>query len=179
MPKRRLLLAAMIVLLLSSALAVAPTPGAPVQSQVLVYANRGPHASDLTEVVIDLIRDVRKGGTIDVMVAWFKESRGILAEELLAAEKNGIQVRVLVRQQEDCAWLVENGLNARRLSTLHLKAVVFPDAVLSGSTNWSRNSMEQEWNDMIVIYDPTICDVYYDIFQSAWNSIRTLPDHGE
>lgn len=103
------------------------------------------------------------------MVAWFDLES--IAKPLQAAARAGANVRVLVRTTAGCVWLVSLGLSARRLTTIHRKVAVFRDYVLTRSANWTRTSLNSDWNDIVIIYDPTTRDAYWDLFNRAWDRV--------
>ncbi len=117
-----------------------------------------------------MIEDTPEDAAIDVMVAWVKLES--IAAALLDAVEQGAEVRVLVRETGDCVWLADMGIEARRLTTLHHKVVVFPNAVLTGSANWTETSLDKDWNDIVVIYNPDIRNFYSALFEDAWGRVE-------
>lgn len=169
----KLVVVVVVSLLGFSYLALAKETACPPCAEV--YVNKGDQAQDLEAVIIRTIRAVPNGGTILVMVAWFK-MESIAAELLDAVKRRGVEVRVLTSTASDCKWLVGQGIAARRHTGIHHKVAILPDKVLTGSANWTTTSLKNDWNDIVIIYDPTVREVYLLLFDLAWSKVKGCGD---
>lgn len=120
--------------------------------------------------------------TTSVDIAAYQLTSEPIAEAIVAAQKRGVAVRVVVdRTQESTQSTTPSMLNAKRVPMRtdlveriqHNKyAVIDRRKVITGSFNWSAAAETRNAENLIVILDEKTAACFSDNFQSHWNHSR-------
>lgn len=119
-------------------------------------------------------------GSLDA--ALYRLNNPRLAEALVECGRRGVRVRLVVdrgKYEEDAATrrLLESGRIPFRLaggrvgppSKMHHKFVILDSAtVLTGSYNWTLESEEQNYENLVVLRDPAQVRVFQEEFEELW-----------
>ncbi len=107
-----------------------------------------------------------------------------LMEDLISAQKRGVEIRVLLENnlscnQESLTYLKGKGIKARLDSPgkfLHHKLMIIDGKeVLLGSTNWSYMSLDYNNETNVLVKDSTIARYYEEYFQLLWKDPTQEP----
>ena len=122
-----------------------------------------------------LIRATRRKA--DVCVYTITDNR--IAEELLAAHRRGVAVRIISDNEKaddagsDIAALERAGLPVRvdrSENHMHHKFAVFDDLVtVTGSYNWTRSAADLNVENFVVARDPRLARAFLVEFERQWN----------
>ncbi len=129
-----------------------------------------------------LLNWIRKANqSIHVMI--FSVTLNSVGDELVAAHRRGIDVRMVMDKNEVNAAGSEYGkLKARGVAvrlhttegTMHNKvAIIDGEAVITGSFNWTNDGENSNDENMIVIRNKGVAGAYETEFQRLWN--RSAP----
>lgn len=107
-----------------------------------------------------------------------------LIEDLISAQKRGVEVKILLESnfscnQESLAYLKGNGIEARLDSPkkfLHHKLMIIDGKeVLLGSTNWSYMSLDYNNETNVLVKDSDVARYYEKYFQLLWKDPTQEP----
>ena len=110
-------------------------------------------------------------------MAMFALTDDLLSDELLAAFKRGVDVKVIV-DDEQCGML---GADAPKLldagvpllidsspARMHHKFAIVDGCVLTGSFNWTKQASTTNWENVCILRDPSIVAPFANEFTSLW-----------
>jgi phosphatidylserine/phosphatidylglycerophosphate/cardiolipin synthase-like enzyme len=111
-------------------------------------------------------------------VAMYSFTSDPIAQALVNARGRGVEIRVLMDKQQASTgyskhtFLANNGILVS-LDThsgyMHNKVAIMDQAVvITGSFNWSVNAEENNQENMLVIMDPGVVQIYQDRFDYLW-----------
>ncbi|SDY17240.1 phospholipase D-like domain-containing protein [Hymenobacter psychrophilus] len=142
--------------------------------QARVYFS--PH-DDCVGAIQTFIRQARR--TLDVCVFTVADNR--LSDELLAAHRRGVRVRVLTDNDKlsdrgsDIRAIEAAGIPVRIDRTdnhMHHKFALADDSlVLTGSYNWTRSAAEFNQENLLISPDPTLIAPYAAEFTRLWAAL--------
>ena len=108
----------------------------------------------------------------------------VLAVELLAACERGVDVRVIV-DDEQCSML---GADAHKLldagvpllidsspARMHHKFAIIDGCVLTGSFNWTKQASTTNWENVCILWDRKPLAAYSAQFLELWEKFSTRP----
>lgn len=124
-----------------------------------------------------------RGATVSVDAALYRMNHPALAKALAGAMKRGVHVRIVLDrgkfQESDATrkLLLETGLPYRlscgrkkRESKMHHKfAIVDHGILLTGSYNWTLESEEGNYENLVVLSEPALVEAYAREFETLWN----------
>ncbi len=134
--------------------------------------------------IIDLLESA--SDTLDVQqmyirIDWHEGYEDLFMEELVEAAQRGVDVRVILDQKynkeenlETANYLDSFGIEVKfgdttKLNAIHNKGVIVDEkAVLVSSINWSNESVTENRETGIIIYDSDVADYFTDIFEWDW-----------
>jgi cardiolipin hydrolase len=144
------------------------------QSVSITEAHFSP-GEDCRRQLLDLLVAARE--TLDISVFTISDDR--LSDAIIAAQKRGIQVRLItdndkaLDQGSDIARLIDHGIDVRMDSTenhMHHKfAVVDKHVLVNGSFNWTRSATDYNQENILVTNEPKLVAAYFNEFESLWN----------
>ena len=159
------------VLLLCVALGVVAIGQSVVQTgSVQTFFNKG--GDNLRAEICDFIKETTT--RLDVAIYDLTDSEIIQA---LADHTDATHdIRLIVSTEggggkletDACALLFACGVQVKRISNMHHKFAVCGPRVLTGSTNWTLNSIETEANNLLVINSLNIANSYETEFKRLW-----------
>ena len=111
-----------------------------------------------------------------------------IARALEEASQRGVQIRLVIDQgkyeeSQSTQDLLEKGKFAFRLSRgrgdpdskMHHKFALLDDSlVLTGSYNWTRESEEENYDNLVVLGEPEVAKVYRQEFELLWNDAKQI-----
>lgn len=167
----------------ASALLPAPLPETPAAAPASRTAPAGasgparvyfsPH-DDCVAAIQEFIRQARQ--TLDVCVFTVADNR--LSDELLAAHRRGVRVRLLTDNEKlfdrgsDVRMLQEAGIAVHvdeSRNHMHHKFALSDDGlVLTGSYNWTRSAAELNLENLLISPDPALIAAYATEFARLW-----------
>lgn len=129
-----------------------------------------------TSLVVHTIGKAHKS----IRVAAYLLTSHPVANALIKAERNGVDVKILVDKQQSevmgsqVAYLADNGVAVRkngRYTNMHNKFMVIDDAILElGSFNYTRTAEEQNAENVMVIRGaPDIAKAYLNQWKRLWD----------
>ncbi len=108
----------------------------------------------------------------------YKDSNlNILVEDLIAAAKNGVEIKVIVDEYDPDAnrvinMLREAGVTAKFDSpktTTHDKLIIIDgETVIVGSTNWSHFALDKNHEANVMIKSKSLASEFEDYFNELW-----------
>jgi len=112
-------------------------------------------------------------------VAMYSFTSDPIAQALVNAKERGVKIRVLLDKQQagssssKAEFLANNGILVS-LDThsgyMHNKIAIIDGAVvITGSFNWTESAEERNQENMVVISDPWVVQVYKERFDYLWN----------
>lgn len=129
---------------------------------------------DCRNKLLDLIGTAKK--QIDICVFTISDDR--LTEEIMAAHKRGVYVRVITDNDKssdrgsDIFEMVDFGIRLRMDRTadhMHHKFMLVDQSVLAnGSFNWTRSASEKNHENILVTGDQQLVAAYQDKFEELW-----------
>jgi phosphatidylserine/phosphatidylglycerophosphate/cardiolipin synthase-like enzyme len=119
--------------------------------------------------------------SIDIAVYNFTSKE--LAEALYAAKGRGVQIRILVDQENSEEGFVIRGLRRHSLpvrtlgvqeqSLMHHKFAVFDDRlVATGSYNWTQSAEHANYENLVVLDDPEVIGRFQREFNRLWQNAK-------
>lgn len=143
------------------------------------------HFSPGPECVAAIQRFIREAAhQLDVCVFTVADDR--LTNELLAAHRRGVRVRLLTDNEKrydrgsDVEQLHAAGIPVRLDRTeyhMHHKfAVADNRAILTGSYNWTRSAAEYNLENLLITEDPTVVRRYTQEFGRLWEIMAEFED---
>lgn len=144
------------------------------QSVSITEAHFSP-GEDCRRQLLDLLVAARE--TLDISVFTISDDR--LSDAIIAAQKRGIQVRLItdndkaLDQGSDIARLMDHGIDVRMDNTAnhmhHKFAVVDKHVLVNGSFNWTRSATDYNQENILVTNEPKLVAAYFNEFESLWN----------
>jgi phosphatidylserine/phosphatidylglycerophosphate/cardiolipin synthase-like enzyme len=127
---------------------------------------------DSEKEIITLIGSARKS----IHVEMFEFSYKPLADALTRAKQQGVRVKVLLEPNVRQNWYTYDVLKNSSIEvryyhqgTLHSKFMVIDGTiVLTGSLNWSRNSLKNNRESGVIIYSTEIAREFEKVFEHDW-----------
>jgi len=133
------------------------------------------------EAVISEIRKATQ--TIDIAM-YYLSSRDI-AQALVKAQENNVQVRIVLDQGQEIepasksGYLVKHGFQIRYhlgFGLMHNKfAIIDGKSLITGSFNWTLTAQERNEENLLVITDEGTIKKYEERFNYLWNTSRLDP----
>ncbi|KAF2956911.1 phospholipase D-like domain-containing protein [Marinitoga sp. 38H-ov] len=130
---------------------------------------------DLTDRIIELINNAKN--SIHVMMFTFSKKE--IADALIRAKNNGIDVKVIAEEyQSNYKWaqinyLKENGVNVildKNNKTFHYKTMIIDGKItLTGSFNFTNSAQYNNDENSLIIYSEYISKEYENEFDKLWN----------
>ncbi|MBI1889726.1 MAG: nuclease [Burkholderiales bacterium] len=116
---------------------------------------------------------------IDVCVFTLSDDR--ITEEILAAHRRGVQVRVITDNDKefdagsDVETLRRTGIAVavdRTSAHMHHKFAIFDNAwLINGSYNWTRSACESNEENLVVTNDSALVRAFAEQFASLWKAL--------
>jgi len=137
----------------------------------LISAYFNGRGDDLREVIKQAV--LRGQGSVDIALYDFTDQK---LKEFLAGIAHSREVRLLLSseggghhyERQICQQLLAV-VQAKHLSNMHHKfAVIGSEIVITGSANWTPNSLDVEANNIVVIRDGNISSSYEGEFNRLW-----------
>jgi len=126
------------------------------------------------ERILSLLRAARK--SVDICV--FTITDDTITREILASHSRGMKIRVITDDEtslhrgSDTHLLEEAGIPLLfddDEQHMHNKFAVFDGKVVcTGSYNWTRKAATHNMENILVVYDPSICDNFSREFETLW-----------
>ncbi|MEX2720525.1 MAG: phospholipase D-like domain-containing protein [Candidatus Wukongarchaeota archaeon] len=134
--------------------------------------------------IIELLESA--SDTLDVQqmyirIDWHEGYEDLFMEELVDAAQRGVDVRVILDQKynkeenlETANYLDSFGIEVKfgdttKLDAIHNKGVIVDEkAVLVSSINWSNESVTENRETGIIIYDSDVANYFTNIFEWDW-----------
>jgi phosphatidylserine/phosphatidylglycerophosphate/cardiolipin synthase-like enzyme len=132
------------------------------------------------QAIIEEIGKARK--TLDV--AMFSFTNRELGNAVIAAQKRGVEVRVVLDESQAANryskknYFLNSGLYIRLARGLgrgimhHKFAVIDSRIVITGSFNWTANAEENNFENLLVIHSPLLAMKYADEFQKIFRAAK-------
>lgn len=130
--------------------------------------------------LLDAIRDSRQ--RIDVAV--YQITSIALAKALVAAKERGVRVHILTDQETArvggpamrivrAAGLSVRNLGISGQSLMHHKFAIFDDRlVATGSYNWTQTAERANYENVVLLDDPTLVSRFVEEFRRLWHASR-------
>lgn len=127
------------------------------------------------------VRPILKGAQEQIDVAVFFLTHKFIAEDLIAAHRRGVKVRVIID-----ATAAKNGYTKHELlraagipvkvenwgGKLHMKsAVIDGKTLITGSMNWTSAGDDDNDENVVIIHSPTHGQQYRTFFDDIWSRI--------
>jgi len=131
------------------------------------------------EAVISEINKAKQG--IDIAM-YYLSSREI-AQALVKAQENKVQVRIVLDQGQEIesasksGYLIKHGFDKIRyhlgFGLMHNKfAIIDGKSLITGSFNWTKTAEERNEENLLVISDEGTIEKYKERFNYLWNTSR-------
>jgi len=128
-----------------------------------------------------VISEIRKAArTIDIAM-YYLSSRDI-AQALVKARQNGVQVRIVLDQGQEIetasksGYLIKHGFDIRYhlgFGLMHNKfAIIDGKYLITGSFNWTLTAEERNEENLLIITDDAAIGKYKERFDYLWNTSR-------
>lgn len=120
-----------------------------------------------------LLRSTRRR----MWIAMFTLTDDVLSEEVLKAWQRGVDVRVIMDDEQcnalgsDAAKLSRHGvplLMDDSPARMHHKFAVLDACVLTGSFNWTKQASTSNWENLCILRDPQAISPFAAEFQRLW-----------
>lgn len=130
------------------------------------------------EIIYCLRRATR---TIDVCM--FTLSNKPLAEEIIAAQERGIQIRVIVSncvmlhssKELECFRNVGIEMKHQKVAKnnyMHNKyAIVDSKYLMNGSMNWTQQATFDNWENVVITNSPKLVAMFIKAFENSWATV--------
>ncbi|MFB3920920.1 MAG: phospholipase D-like domain-containing protein [Terriglobia bacterium] len=137
--------------------------------------------------VAEAIERLIEASRTSVDAALYRLNHPCLARALEAAAGRGVRVRVVLdRNKYEETRATRELLAARTIpfrlrygrqgagSKMHHKFAVFDARVaITGSYNWTLESEEQNFENLIVVREPRLVEMYQQEFEELWEEVKT------
>jgi phosphatidylserine/phosphatidylglycerophosphate/cardiolipin synthase-like enzyme len=140
-----------------------------------IYFSPGPEPE---QALIKLMDSAQ--ATIHIALYYFTDRE--LAQALVRAFERGVQVQVLLDEDQRTAkysksrYLADKGIEVRYYEGsgyFHHKFAVFDSAVVAtGSYNWTASAQSRNEENLIVIQDREVAQIYLEEWQRLWEVSR-------
>lgn len=128
-----------------------------------------------------VIAEIRKATqTIDIAM-YYLSSRDI-AQALVQASQNNVQVRIVLDQGQEIesasksGYLIKHGLQIRYhlgFGLMHNKFAIFDGkSLITGSFNWTLTAEERNEENLLIITNQGTVEKYQERFNYLWNTSR-------
>ena len=127
----------------------------------------------------------RARNTVDICVFTITDDR--ITREILATHSRGINIRVITDDEtslhrgSDTHLLEEAGIPLlfdNDEQHMHNKFAVFDKKVVcTGSYNWTRTAATHNMENILVVYEPSICDNFSREFETLWKRFSKSSSH--
>ncbi len=127
----------------------------------------------------ELVLQTVEGSTSRVWVAMYSFTNADLAQGLIQAKNNGVDVRVVVEKQQAGGQysqhqeLAAAGIPVRidtNPNLMHHKfAVIDNSMVITGSMNWTGNGVGENNENLVIIASPELNTKFASEFDAVWN----------
>lgn len=154
--------------------AAMPAPGQADSGPARVYFSPN---DDCVAAIQGFIQQARQ--TLDVCVFTVADNR--LSDELLAAHRRGVRVRLLTDNEKlfdrgsDVRMLQQGGIpvhiDESRNHMHHKFALADNRQVLTGSYNWTRSAAELNQENLLISPDPALITAYATEFARLWAAL--------
>ena len=141
-------------------------------------------------VVRDNIQKARSSIKVMMFEASYYEKHknspsNVLIRELIAAQKRGVGVTVILERREGKERATLRNMNTGNLLaqggvevvydplaiTTHTKLLIIDGALsIVGSTNWTYNALEKNHEVAVLIYSPEVANSLQDYFHTVWKT---------
>ena len=135
------------------------------------------------ERILSLLRAARE--SVDICVFTITDDR--ITREILATHSRGINIRVITDDEtslhrgSDTHLLEEAGIPIlfdNDEQHMHNKFAVFDrEVACTGSYNWTRTAATHNMENILVIYDPSICNNFSREFETLWKRFSKSSSH--
>ncbi len=124
--------------------------------------------------VLDKVKEAKKS----IVCMMYSFTLDNLAEELIKAKENGIEIRLILENQQITQYseyqkLKANGIDVildNQPNLLHNKfCVIDEETLITGSMNFSLNGINNNDESLLIIKDKNLSMQYYDYFKTKWN----------
>lgn len=105
----------------------------------------------------------------------------LLSEELVCAHKRGVDVRVIVDDEQakatgaEAEWLANSGVPVvtdNSPARMHHKFVVSDSKVLSGSFNWTKQASTKNNENLCILQESNVVKSFAREFDHLWNEFN-------
>ena len=128
-----------------------------------------------------VISEIKKATqTIDIAM-YYLSSRNI-AQALVKAQENNVQVRIVLDQGQEIesasksGYLIKHGFQIRYhlgFGLMHNKfAIIDGKSLITGSFNWTLTAEERNEENLLIITDEETIEKYKERFNYLWNTSR-------
>jgi mitochondrial cardiolipin hydrolase len=154
------------------------------------FASEGDSEMEQVEVIFtrsqsgaDILEDLMSAARVSIVAALYRLANARLASALGAARQRGVSTRVCLNSNDHyeenraAQAILRNHSIAFRLlggragtaSKMHHKfAVIDGRAVAIGSYNWTMESEERNYENLVVLRSPLVAAAYVDEFEALW-----------
>ena len=131
-----------------------------------------------------LIHWIKQAKT-ELLICVFTITNNGLRNAVRHAHQQGINVRVIsddecMKQQgSDVQYLRDAGIpteiDTNPNAHMHNKFVVIDKSIIiTGSFNWTQSAVHANQENLLVLYDPVVCEQYIDYFNELWGVFRPV-----
>lgn len=142
-----------------------------------------------TGSIADAIESLIRAGEESIGVALYSFNNQRLAGSLFDAERRGLRVRLVVDHTKykdspptrellaDSPFPVRlsYGRDGERSKMHHKFLLVDDKVVLTGSYNWTVASEEENYENLLILREPRLVDLYGQEFEVIWEKAQELP----
>jgi phosphatidylserine/phosphatidylglycerophosphate/cardiolipin synthase-like enzyme len=117
-----------------------------------------------------------------IWLAMFAFTDDLLSEELVRAYHRGIDVRVIVDDEQsemrgaDAQWLANSGIpitTDRSRARMHHKFMVSDNKVMTGSFNWTRQASTTNNENLCILKDSAVVKLFATEFAKLWSRFHS------
>lgn len=128
-----------------------------------------------------VVSEIRKA-TQTIDIAMYYLSSKDIAQALLKASENNVQVRIVLDQGQEIepasksGYLIKHGFNVRYhlgFGLMHNKfAIIDGKTLITGSFNWTLTAEERNEENLLIISDEATIEKYSERFKYLWDTSR-------
>lgn len=179
---RKAITTAILVVLALVALGLTTAPSRQKDSlTVTAYFNKNRDGDPLRSAIIETVNN--NEGDLRIAVRDFTDSD---LKDFLITQEQERDIKIILMQEGRSKYEKDvcdalnplSNITVRYLSGIHHKfLIVGKSTVLTGSANWSNNSLnpKKEANNLVVIESEKIADAFIQEFNQLWESDRNEP----